>query len=42
MAQALVSEVGARHDVIKNDLTEVRHHRVWKRAARMRKAKDER
>jgi predicted PurR-regulated permease PerM len=42
MAQALVSEVGARHDVIKNDLTEVRHHRVWERAARMRKAKDER
>ncbi len=41
MAQALVSEVGARHDVIKSDLTEVRHHRVWKRAARIRRAQEE-
>jgi predicted PurR-regulated permease PerM len=41
MAQALVSEVGARHDVIKSDLTEVRHHRVWKRAARIRKAQED-
>lgn len=37
MIQALVSEVGSRHDVIKSDLTEVRHHQVWKRMAKLRK-----
>ena len=31
MIQALSSEWGARHQVIKSDLTEVRHHRVFKR-----------
>ncbi len=37
MGQALLSELGSRHDVIKSDLTEVRHHRVWKRMAKLRK-----
>jgi len=37
MAQAFISEAGHRHDVIKSDLTEVRHHHVWKRMAKLRK-----
>jgi predicted PurR-regulated permease PerM len=40
MAQALISELGDRHDVIKSDLTEVRHHHVWKRMAKLRKLDD--
>jgi predicted PurR-regulated permease PerM len=40
MAQAIISETGDRHQVIKSDLTEVRHHRVWKRAARIRRARE--
>ena len=31
MGQAIVSEWGDRHQVIESDLTDVRHHRVWKR-----------
>ena len=38
MAQALVSDWGDRHQVIKSDLVEVRHHRVWKRWAKIRKS----
>jgi predicted PurR-regulated permease PerM len=38
MAQAIISETGDRHQVIKSDLTDVRHHRVWKRAAKIRRA----
>lgn len=38
MAQALVSQWGERHQVIKSDLTEVHHHRVWKRWMKIRKA----
>ena len=39
MAQAIISESGDRHQVIKSDLTEVRHHRVWKRAKKLRRAR---
>ena len=39
MAQALSSEWGDRHQVIKSDLTEVRHHRVFKRWTKIRKAR---
>jgi predicted PurR-regulated permease PerM len=39
MAQAIISEFGDRHQVIKSDLTDVRHHRVFRRAARMRRAR---
>ena len=38
MAQALLSDWGDRHQVIKSDLVEVRHHRVWKRWSRIRKS----
>jgi predicted PurR-regulated permease PerM len=38
MAQALISDWGARHQVIKSDLVEVRHHRVWKRWWKIRKS----
>jgi predicted PurR-regulated permease PerM len=38
MGQAIVSDWGDRHQVIKSDLTEVRHHRVWKRMAKIRRA----
>ena len=38
MAQALISDWGDRHQVIKSDLVEVRHPRVWKRWAKIRKA----
>ena len=34
-----VSEWGDRHQVIKSELTEVRHHRVWKRWTKIRKAR---
>jgi len=37
MATALIAESGDRHQVVRSDLTEVRHHRVWKRWTRMRK-----
>ena len=40
MAQALIGELGDRHAVIKSDLTEVRHHQVWKRMAKLRKLQD--
>jgi hypothetical protein len=40
MAQAIISESGDRHQVIKSDLTDVQHHRVWKRAAKIRRARD--
>ena len=39
MIQALTSEWGARHQVIKSDLTDVRHHRVFKRWTKIRKAR---
>jgi len=39
MAQALISNWGDRHRVIKSELTEVRHHRVWKRWTKIRKAR---
>ena len=39
MGQAIVSEWGNRHQVIKSELTEVRHPRVWKRWSRIRKAR---
>jgi predicted PurR-regulated permease PerM len=39
MAQAIISETGDRHQVIKSDLTDVRHHRVWKRAKKIRRAR---
>jgi predicted PurR-regulated permease PerM len=39
MAQAIISETGDRHQVIKSDLTEVRHPRVWKRAKKIRRAR---
>ena len=39
MGQALVSEWGDRHQVIKSELTEVRHPRVWKRWSKIRKAR---
>ncbi len=38
MAQALISEYGERHDVVRNELVEVRHPRVWKRWAKIRRA----
>jgi predicted PurR-regulated permease PerM len=37
MAHALISERGERHDVIRNDLVQVRDHRVWKRWAKIRR-----
>jgi predicted PurR-regulated permease PerM len=40
MAQALLGELGGRHAVVKSDLTEVRHPRVWKRAAKIRKVQE--
>ena len=40
MAQAVASERGDRHQVIKSELTEVRHHRVWKRMAKLRKSQE--
>jgi len=39
MAQALISGYGARHPVVRNDLVEVRHPRVWKRWAKIRRAR---
>ncbi|MGI9029690.1 MAG: AI-2E family transporter [Ilumatobacteraceae bacterium] len=39
MAQALISQWGNRHQVIKSDLTEVRHPRVWKRWTKISKAR---
>jgi predicted PurR-regulated permease PerM len=39
MAQAIISNWGDRHQVIKSELTEVRHHRVWKRWTKIRKAR---
>ena len=38
MAQAILSEFGDRHQVVKSDLTDVRHHRVFRRAAKLRRA----
>ena len=38
MGQALISEWGDRHQVIKSDLVEVRSPRVWKRLTKIRKA----
>jgi predicted PurR-regulated permease PerM len=38
MAQALISDWGDRHKVIKSDLVDVRHPRVWKRWAKIRKS----
>jgi predicted PurR-regulated permease PerM len=38
MAQALVSDWGDRHKVIRSDLVEVHHPRVWKRWAKIRKS----
>jgi hypothetical protein len=40
MGQAIVSEWGDRHQVIKSELTEVRHPRVWKRWSKIRKARE--
>ena len=40
MAQAIVAEWGDRHQVIKSELTEVRHHRVWKRWSKIRRARE--
>ena len=37
MGQAIVSEFGDRHQVVQSDLTDVRHHRVWKRTAKQRR-----
>ncbi len=39
MAQALISDWGARHEVVRNDLVEVRHPRVFKRLAKIRRAR---
>jgi predicted PurR-regulated permease PerM len=39
MAQALISDWGDRHPVVRNDLVEVRHHRVWKRWSKIRRAR---
>jgi predicted PurR-regulated permease PerM len=39
MAQALISDYGERHPVVRNDLVEVRHPRVWKRWAKIRRAR---
>jgi predicted PurR-regulated permease PerM len=41
MAQALISDWGDRHQVIKSDLVEVHHHRVWKRWAKIRKSQSQ-
>jgi predicted PurR-regulated permease PerM len=41
MGQALISDWGDRHQVIKSDLVEVRHPRVWKRWAKIRKSQSE-
>jgi predicted PurR-regulated permease PerM len=38
MAQALISDWGERHPVVDSDLVEVRHHRVFKRLAKLRRA----
>ncbi|MET0146335.1 MAG: AI-2E family transporter [Ilumatobacteraceae bacterium] len=38
MGQALISDWGDRHQVIKSELTDVRHPQVWKRLAKIRKA----
>jgi hypothetical protein len=38
MAQAIISEFGDRHQVVQSDLTDVRHHRVFRRAAKLRRA----
>jgi len=38
MAQALISDWGDRHQVIKSDLVDVRSPRVWKRWAKIRKS----
>ena len=40
MGQAIVSEWGDRHQVIESDLTDVRHHRVWKRLSKIRRARE--
>ena len=40
MGQAIVSDWGDRHQVIKSELTEVRHHSVWKRMAKIRRASE--
>lgn len=42
MATALIGSTGGRHQVVRNDLTDVRDHRVWKRWARLRKMAGER
>jgi predicted PurR-regulated permease PerM len=39
MAQALISDWGERHPVVRNDLVEVRHPRVFKRLAKIRRAR---
>ena len=39
MAQALISDWGQRHPVVRNDLVEVRSPRVWKRWAKIRRAR---
>jgi predicted PurR-regulated permease PerM len=39
MAQALISDWGERHPVVQNDLVEVRHPRVFKRLAKIRRAR---
>jgi predicted PurR-regulated permease PerM len=39
MIQALSSEWGDRHQVIKSELTDVRHHRVFKRWTKIRKSR---
>ena len=38
MAQAILSEFGDRHQVVQSDLTDVRPHRVFRRAAKLRRA----
>jgi predicted PurR-regulated permease PerM len=40
MAQALISDWGDRHPVVKSDLTDVRHHLVWKRWAKSSKSEE--
>ena len=37
MGQAILSERGDRHQVVRSELTEIHHPRVWKRWARLRK-----
>jgi predicted PurR-regulated permease PerM len=37
MGQAILSERGDRHQVVKSELTEIHHPRVWKRWAKLRK-----